>query len=189
LRNYACPSCGLSGLPRRGYCRPCGQEVTRLYRLHGPKTAKRRGQSKHADLAFQCEGCGKQVAVRGAVRSQHRGRFCSMKCVWRAHVQAGNPKWRGGRRVYNGYAWVMLPPEERTQHTCGVRSGRYIPEHRLKVERVLGRCLRDGEAVHHINGDKLDNRNENLLVCSNSYHAWLHAEMSRRYMREKFGAA
>jgi hypothetical protein len=123
------------------------------------------------------------------VRSQHRGRFCSMKCVWRAHVQAGNPKWRGGRRVYNGYAWVMLPPEERTQHTCGVRSGRYIPEHRLKVERVLGRCLRDGEAVHHINGDKLDNRNENLLVCSNSYHAWLHAEMSRRYMREKFGAA
>lgn len=54
--------------------------------------------------------------------------------------------------------------------------GREIREHRLVVERLLGRPLRPDEEVHHRNEDKLDNRPENLRVVSPSRHVQIHWE-------------
>jgi hypothetical protein len=39
-----------------------------------------------------------------------------------------------------------------------------VPEHRAIVARALGRALQQSEHVHHINGDKSDNRLENLQI-------------------------
>jgi hypothetical protein len=65
--------------------------------------------------------------------------------------------WKGGRILdLDGYVRVFRPTDERAN--CG----RYMKEHQLVMEEVLGRRLLPGESVHHKNGDRADNRPENL---------------------------
>lgn len=55
-----------------------------------------------------------------------------------------------------------------------IRSRNY--EHRINAERALGRKLKGTERVHHVDGDKTNNSNNNLVICPNeSYHKLLHA--------------
>lgn len=54
-------------------------------------------------------------------------------------------------------------------------NGKSVDLHRYIMEQFLGRKLRSDEHVHHINGNSLDNRLENLEVLSASEHARKHA--------------
>ena len=56
-----------------------------------------------------------------------------------------------------------------------VRDGKRIPEHRAVIEDLLGITLRKDQVVHHINGNKTDNRPENLQVMDWAEHSRLHA--------------
>lgn len=54
-----------------------------------------------------------------------------------------------------------------------------VQQHRLVAAQVLGRPLRSDEHVHHINGDKADNRPENLAIGTHAQHVADH-HMQRR---------
>ena len=52
--------------------------------------------------------------------------------------------------------------------------GRKVDYHRYIMQEHLGRPLKRSEVVHHINGDKHDNRIENLEVMTLAEHTRLH---------------
>lgn len=64
----------------------------------------------------------------------------------------------------DGYIYIRMP-----KHPNAILGG-YIAEHRLIIEKNIGRKLKSNEVVHHTNGIRDDNRIENLKLCSQSEH-------------------
>lgn len=88
----------------------------------------------------------------------------SSGCAKRTARGAKNGNWKGGRSVAsNGYVLIRVGVGHPAADVRG-----YAYEHRLVAEATLGRPLREGEQVHHKNGDKTDNRPENLEVMGNA---------------------
>jgi len=85
-----------------------------------------------------------------------------------------NPSWKGGRWDHRGYIVVYDPSHPH----CNTRG--YVREHRLVMEKYLGRYLKKGEFVHHINAIRDDNRIENLkLFKSRGTHTQWHFSQRR----------
>lgn len=81
-----------------------------------------------------------------------------------------NPNWKGGITITShGYRKIKKP-----EHPFSDISG-YVYEHRLVMEKKLGRYLKPNEIVHHIDENRLNNNPDNLEVLKNiKYHKFVH---------------
>ncbi len=133
-----------------------------------------------------CDNCGVSVT---RVRSQMRDNvFCGLKC---------SRAWLSGRMSKMNIELNpdrMIPEtrfklsEKRRDTGAGKtytkRFSRH--EHRIVAEIKLGRKLKPGEVVHHIDEDKRNNHPDNLIVFENqAAHAKHHMELRKAKPAQK----
>src|SRR3954470_5844448 len=161
---YRC-QCGCAGLiePRTWH----RQKTPRVIPGHRVNLGKPRiaVPQEVQDRTGLCEcGCGKKTnlsPLTSAVKQQYRGypqRFVQGHSQ-RIPGRATAPRQKVGRFPDSAGYWRLRKPE----HPNADKTG-YVLEHRYVMAESLDRALLPTETVHHINGDRGDNRIENLQL-------------------------
>lgn len=156
-----------------------------------------------------CPICGKAFHLKPSALARYKTHYCSRDCqtVARKEYMKGkgnhqyglrgdkNPTWSGGTKITRyGYRLV-----QQIGHPFAVGRSQYVLEHRLVAEKYLlnsensveidGKLYLSPEyIVHHKNGDKLDNRAENLQIMKLPEHQRIHAtEQIKAMKRDRNG--
>lgn len=142
--------------------------IRALNKAHGYPSSGIQGLNRLRRMKMKvemiCDNCGKSFFLSPCYLKRNRKhRFCSKKCSGEFQsLKNTRNEWTGGRvGKSTGYLYIRI-------------DGKEISEHQLVMEKHLGRRLKPGEVVHHINGIKTDNRIENLQLMSNSEHIAFH---------------
>lgn len=162
----AAPGCA-QPMNAKGYC---GKHYVR-WKKYGDPLALRALPKKYQQCTV--DGCDKPQRARGLCGNH-----------WKSWRNYGDPLARKHRRPgegtinEQGYYLVRMP-----DHPNANVNG-YIHEHRLIYSRILGRPLLPGENVHHKNGDRSDNRPENLELWVSMQPSGQRPEELLRWARE-----
>lgn len=129
------------------------------------------------DKICMVEGCTRRASVKGICKKHDN------------QLRSGGPKPpRKGRKGYRRYIGPTAPYKNEDGYVLvwfpehpNAKQGS-IPLHRLRMSSVLNRPLTEKETVHHINGDRSDNRIDNLEL-------WSSAQPSGQRVQDKINFA
>ncbi len=105
-----------------------------------------------------CDGCYRNKLYSDPLKKAHRNRYDRNSYRKEKGIPIDLPPLKapaGSGYVHAGYRKISV-------------KGKAIPEHRFIMSQYLKRDLRKEEQIHHVNGDKLDNRIENLELWNTS---------------------
>ena len=168
--NFVCRECCKPFVMMQSYLTAYRKKFSRDP-LYCSMTCSKEGRRKDGDEnnKFTCLQCGKtQHRVRtNQGRIYRQQKFCSYACKVAHQMVVAQKRFEDGgykRHIKrNGYVWLTIPALSRSN------GKKYIMEHRWVMSKHLGRDLFAGETVHHVNGNRQDNRLENLELFSSRH--------------------
>jgi hypothetical protein len=126
-----------------------------------------RNYKKNGKGSGVCKECGKEFKF-----SKTNQKYCSNKCSGksrRKYLDIPDCLENSKRKIDKSLGYVRIyVPMHKEANTWG-----YVYEHRVVAEKMIGRGLEKDEVVHHINGKRWDNREENLEVMDKRKHSSL----------------
>jgi hypothetical protein len=163
--------CGVSNHPIYDHLRKFGIEIRSPGFYQQGRTWP---QSKKEYLSRLFKG--RISPMKGKRQSEKWRQVISQRMHGERHPQYGKTAsqavgWKGGTPKAHGYSLQY--------QNCMNGTTQYRAEHRIIAEAILRRPMKKDEVVHHINGNRSDNRHSNLLICTRSFHAWLHRRIER----------
>jgi hypothetical protein len=165
-------------------CKDCKKikDSKDFYGIQGEckECTKKRIKISSRNIKKRCLICNKKFGTCIQEINRGGGKYCSRECLYEG-FRKFRPKgknswaWKGGKLKIRDYTKIYKPEHP----NCDVKG--YVMEHILVMEKHLGRYLKKEEITHHINGNKSDNRIENLMLFPNTgSHTAYHWELRRK---------
>jgi len=147
-----------------GVCARCGKAFRYVQHHHSKVQLFCSAKCKTLKAIHKCRVCHKVVRRPFSAGDPQ---FCSRACQKIGTRFSGGSQWNGGiSRRPDGRVYVI------TKKRYDNGAAKYALHHRRLVEREIGRSLDpNGHPIIHLNGDRSDNRLENLYVCADRSEA------------------